>query len=461
MEQNGSDTGLDVEILLISKILETGEIKPVIDSGLKVDQFISEDVGAWFQWIFDYYRDPAHPQAIPTLEVFKLNFPKALFPDVNARLSLLEAIELVKKKQLQGEMRTIGERLFTAADSEDFQELKLEAEEAQKGLSQLLCRSKKEDINFFSSTTADITGIYESNKKSCGFTGVFWPWDIVNEKAGPMEDKSLGVLHGRPKQLKTWVGTAIAGNYYKLSFSGRVLIYSCEMPVVIMRQRLACYLSKVDYHRFRKGSLLPDEEERFYTTLYELEQSELNSCTNGHKKEMIITKPSDLSLLDLQSKIESYGPDLVVVDGVQYLADGKGAAKSDKNAQAELSRGLKETADSYNLPILAIHQSNRERDSGYLEDLAFSDQWGRDPDFILRVTRIQTTNIGQVLALMFGGSREFNLTGVLVHGKPAVNFDCIDEIATMKRYDELVSGEKEVKSRGKGGMVSPNAKVTI
>lgn len=187
------------------------------------------------------------------------------------------------------------------------------------------------------------------------------------------------------------------------------------------------------------------DELRFQEMINALKQSEVNSCTNGHKKEMIILYPDDeAGLTDLQAKIEAYHPDLVVVDAVQYLSNGKGEVKNDWKFQSVLSRSLKRMAVSYNLPIIAIHQANRAKEGeGDLDDLAFSDSWARDSDVLIKVKKIKTNDIGNMCAMVFSGAREFDFTGMYIHAKPAHNFNYIDTIESLESLLEFIKWNKK------------------
>lgn len=125
---------MDPEVALIKKVLTDGSIKEVIDSGIVLEHFVNPEAGMWFGWLISYYRDPTHPQAIPTEFIFKNQFPKAILPDIEDRTSVDELVALVKHKQFQMVVREVGEKLYKSSDEDTWEEQLVAVEDTHKKL---------------------------------------------------------------------------------------------------------------------------------------------------------------------------------------------------------------------------------------------------------------------------------------------------------------------------------------
>lgn len=435
---------IDPEVAFVHKILTTGDLKKAIDLGIRPDPFINTEAKTWFEWLLNYYRDLDHPGAVPELETFKYHFPKAGFSQRPPNAEIGELVQMMRLKQLKSHLGRLGNTLTECGRQMDVAQMLSGAQGAHRELMELLYGLRGQRPCWLSSDVEAIFEEYEFRKQGI-LQGALWPWQVINQKTGGIENGDMITFYGRPKQLKSWLAMVVVVNYYLFSYTGRVLIYSCEMKKELFRRRAAAVIASIHYGRYRAGQLEKEEEERFYSALRGLHQSELNSCTNGHKKELIIVRPgAEMGVQDLQSKIETMNPDLVLVDGAQHMAAGLGGEKVEHKAQTNLSWSLKHrVADQYNIPLIAVHQANRKSGEEDLDDIAFSDSWARDSDALIKVQKIRTDENGQICALFFSGAREYDMTGIMVHAKPAYNFGYIEEIESPESFREFLKNNKE------------------
>jgi replicative DNA helicase len=203
----------------------------------------------------------------------------------------------------------------------------------------------------------------------------------------------------------------------------------------------------VDYEKFTQGKLSKEEEEVAIEYLQELEAVESADIVNGRKKEFIIASPDqDMTVLEIASKIETHRPDMVIIDGIYLLADARTKKSGvDWKILSNVSRDLKQTAQRFRVPIIGVHQANRNKDadSDELEDVAFADNFARDADILIKCIKIENLNHGTMIALLFSGAREFKIAGFYIHGKPASNFT---HIGAFESKEELLSFIRKSKS---------------
>jgi hypothetical protein len=427
---------MDPEILLIKKILQTGDLKTPIRQGIIPEYFVDKEAATWYKWIIDWAKD--HQGTVPKEETLKYHFRQARFPDNGADISMDEIIGMVKVKQTKAICVRVADKLYSIGQNScDLRDLMNLCDDCNKDLANI---GRMGGTNFtrISEEFNFILEDYDNRKDGKAF-GIPWPWPLVNEKTNGIENETLTIIYGRPKNMKTWVALYIGIAYYKISLGGRIIFYSCEMPREQIARRATAMIAGVDYSKFLKGSLSPEQEEILKYILTNPKQgSEV-----GFKKDFILIEPKEPSIMDLRANIDRFGPDLVIIDAVQYMATGGTEDKVDFKKQTRLSQELKECAKIYKLPIIATHQANRGKEKEGMENLALSDSWGRDPDVIIEVQRIKDERLGTILALLFRGAREFDLTGIFTHAKPAHNFELIEEIPSLASYEEYIKANKK------------------
>lgn len=86
-------------------------------------------------------------------------------------------------------------------------------------------------------------------------------------------------------------------------------------------------------------------------------------------------------------KIEEHEPELVLIDGAYLLQDEDGGKRMWEKSM-HISRGIKQIAQDYEVPVIITIQLNRQGDSRKngdpsLSDVAYSDAYAQDVDFLL------------------------------------------------------------------------------
>jgi len=431
---------MNPEIQLIAKVLETGELKTVVESGLRAEDLLDEECRGHLQWLEEYYTDPQHPRAVPTRDMFLEHRPDTILPETD-RTSVKELIEVCKKRSAKKLCQQMGEDLILMSEEDPASALSFVAAAAIKEIGRLV-DTKTISVSDY---VEEIFSEYQKSKEGV-FNGVRWPWARLNERTKGIENGNFVLIYGRAKQMKTWIALYIAAEHYRKYFDSRVLVYSLEMPVKQMAQRLAAILARVPYSDSLLGQLSFEEEARFYEVLRDLKVEEESTCTNGKRKGLFVVTPSSdsASVLDLRNKIDLFDPDLVIVDGVYNMAASLQAKRFDWREVAKVSRDIKMTALDYNLPIIGVSQANRDEDAGSdMRDMGFTDNLSRDPDVIMKVHKQVTDNMGTVLVIAFKGVREFDVAGILIYGNPATKFDFIQEFDNLEQMKEFMKKSKQ------------------
>ena len=447
---------INPELMLIAKIIDTGDMKKALDKGVDAGQFIDETCAEHFAFLVDYYFSPEHPRTVPTRELFKEHYPRDFLPDVDERTTLEELIAAARNKQHLLVCKQISdELLFTAEAGNPMGAL----ERARMEVAAAIGRSRVTLDVILSGYTDTIMQNYRGAKGG-QMRGIPWAWDRLNQMTQGMEGGNFILIYGRPKQMKSWVANYMGATFYQNNNrGGRVLLVSMEMSPEIVARRTAGLLTQVDYEKFQQGRLNREEEEAMTEYLEALEKVELADAFEGRKKDFIICYPDDdMNVPSIESKIETHDPDLVIVDGIYRLSDARSKKTGfDWKILANVSRDLKQLAERKRIPIIGVHQANRAKDSDAdeLEDVAFADNFARDADVLIKCIKIEHPNHGTMVALLFSGAREFKISGFYIHGKPAFNFGHIGDFTSKEELLAFIKKSKESQTKAAG--LSSNA----
>lgn len=133
-----------------------------------------------------------------------------------------------------------------------------------------------------------------------------------------------------------------------------VLMFSMEMGNLQVCQRIVSIESGVEISATRTGKL-----DSLQTSLV------TDAISNLYNLPLYIDDTSDLSIIDIQSKIKQLSNDkeikLLVIDYLQLLKGAKTNVNMNRQQEvANISRSLKSLARQYNIPVIAIAQLSRK-----------------------------------------------------------------------------------------------------
>ncbi len=167
---------------------------------------------------------------------------------------------------------------------------------------------------------------------------------------GGFQAGDLIILAARPSVGKTALGLSLIESA-ALKFGARVALFSLEMGVDQIAQRLVSSQTGIDAQRLRVGPIYEEDLDRVNFAVESL-----------GKTEVFVDESPALSPLEMRTKlrrlISERGLDLVMVDYLQLMTSGKG---QDNRVQeiSYISRMLKELARELKVPVVALSQLSR------------------------------------------------------------------------------------------------------
>lgn len=403
------------EMQLISRIIRDDKVAEVIERGLTEHDFLTDEARAMFVHMKSYTMTHGTGGARAGINAVGQMYPNFVFCD-DLSMTLDAYLREVRKTRLEVDAKAAAQRIINGADNDPI----AAATDGMQLLKQLvsLGYGKQDDIDY-SSALGRIIHRMELREAGIDMSKIHWPWAEVDEATGGIEPGDYIVYYGRPKSMKSWVLAHHAS--YTISQSKRPLIYTKEMHPDNIFMRMAACQARLPYQEFRMGRLNLEEKNRLYSlkrVLDELHRTENFICLSGKDA------PGGQDSVEwLHAKIERYQPDAVFIDGLYLMSDGgTGKGQRDNIRVQNISRAVRQMVLETNIPVVATVQANRQaakHNNAELDEIAFSDSIGQDVTVAIRVINEKNT---PTIALVFGGSREFELHGVRIHGVPATNF---------------------------------------
>jgi hypothetical protein len=191
------------------------------------------------------------------------------------------------------------------------------------------------------------------------------------------------VLYARLKSYKTFTLLLLG---YKLFLEGeRVYIYSLELGVVEILQRLDSLLGKINPSWFRKG-MYNQADAEVRNTLQMLNQL----AKAASKKGYIRVKDSHATISSVVADIE-FAPDdekptVILIDAFEHMSASVNDTSAKSLSLGDVAYSLKQIAKNYELLVLATTQANRQAGGGGGADprtVAGSDNIARAVDLLL------------------------------------------------------------------------------
>ena len=172
----------------------------------------------------------------------------------------------------------------------------------------------------------------------------------LDETTQGIQKKDLWVVHGRTGLGKTWFVSYLASHMRDHGYN--ILFINREMEPKYLMGRIWSLSAQFSYARWRAGKLKPEEMIRYA----QLEQK-LKKCSG------IVNAVPPIKHLPI-SKIKQIvlecdpQPNIVIVDYVNRISPENGSYEVYSSSR-NIAEGLKELAYNYEIPVIAVAQTNR------------------------------------------------------------------------------------------------------
>ncbi|KKN98612.1 hypothetical protein LCGC14_0147240 [marine sediment metagenome] len=368
------------ELLLISKIIYSGQLKEVIRRGITPADLTNPNCSEALEKILTNYIDFG---TVLSKEMFFEKMGPVELPRPT-RDSLEAILDQVQSALLENDINNLQVSIAEVVEAEPFSAL----DRLQAGSTTLSGRYSDPDDMVIGDGMSEVQEEYYMVKEQKGLTGIPWRFDILNTELGGIHEEDFIVFYARPKNAKTWMLLAEAVHKFERGY--KTLIETKEMSKKALMRRCAAIIAKLDYRRFRQGKLTTLEEQRFNQVVKDISKNKrliISAQKSGGRR-----RQSGGGVTALRAKIEEVSPDIVFLDGIYLMRDDRSTSKtSDWRAMYNITQDLKELAQSTKIPIIGTTQQNRSavkaknKGGSDVDDIAYADSFGQDADLIIRL----------------------------------------------------------------------------
>lgn len=450
-----------VEQQLLSKIIRSGNLSSALEWGISSDDFLTSEGRMIFNTVQTYNSLPNHKNAVIGPNLLQAKFPQLQLCD-DPGVTIEALCSEVRKRRLTVVAKDTADKILEHAELDPIAAIN----EAQLRLGQLqaLGLNQNTDVSFLSAIDEILTD-YEAQELGLQMAKVSWPWEIMNEMTGGLQDDDYIVFYGRPKSMKSWVVAAMIAHCLQMCIP--ILVYTKEMTPKNIIKRVAAIVVGVAYQELRRATLLAHEKVAFYELReYVRELSVMKNFTVLSGQD--VTEGGD-TIAWLKAKVDKYKPGVVFVDGLYLMSDGSKRATADWTRVTAISRAARQMQLSTRIPLVCTVQANRraaQHSNAEFDEIAYADAIGQDATIAMRVIaeKAQPT-----IACVLAGSREFKLHGFRIGGVPCTDFSYKEvltekDIEKAKKDDhsekEIPSSEQHAKERKKKQVVrTPNTEM--
>lgn len=408
----------DVEVGLISSLLQTKDILTVKDSRIK-SEFFTGDSRSAFEYIYEQVLENG---AVPSVRAFRQQFPKYKLEYVEVDGKRVVGTEETLKFWCS-EVRRKVKHNYLAEQFEKVVDL-IQGYETDEAYSLM-----KKSIAFVESEVTETTDVditkdvedrkshYLEKKKNKGMLGLPTGFSKLDYITKGLKEATLTTVIANTGVGKTWL-QIIMGAFLQLQ-GYRVLQCVTEMSEDIMRDRYEamlfsmCYGIEFNYNHFKSGTLSLKTEQKFLEFLGD---------DLPHFEPLYITTAT--GVMGLSADIDKYKPDVVFIDSAYLMEDDQGA-KDDWLRVAHITRDLKKLAKRAKKPIIINTQADKntsKKTGPELGSIMYTQAIGQDSDDVWALYRDEVMIKDHEMALKVLKQRE-GVTGKLLLNW---NFDTMD-----------------------------------
>ncbi|MCY9734661.1 replicative DNA helicase [Paenibacillus alvei] len=191
---------------------------------------------------------------------------------------------------------------------------------------------------------------YENRNEDRGITGLPSGFDDLDRMTAGFQKSDLIIVAARPSVGKTAFALNIAQNV-GVRTKETVAVFSLEMSLRQLVQRVLCSESRVDASRMRTGYFEDGDWEKMTNGIAQLAEANV-----------FLDDTPGLNVYEIRAKCrrlkKEHGLGMIIIDYLQLIA-GRGRGDNRQQEVSEISRMLKQLARELDVPVIALSQLSR------------------------------------------------------------------------------------------------------
>lgn len=330
---------MDAENLLLSKVVKTGDLRPVLDAKLTPEFFADEEHREVFQWVLAYW---GRYGKVPGAKALKAQHPDyTLTNGAEPYEFYLDEVKRRRQYELTFEM------LVEASG-------RLEDDDVAGSLTVLQAQLLKihtevtelRDTNLIETWEHRLERYEEWRKYGNRLRGIPSGFPSLDRILRGFQEQQLITFVGTPKVGKSTMLMRMAMEAHIAGYEP--LFIGFEMGNEEQEARHDSMRAGISYPRLLDGTLPQDQRERL--------AHELKRIKEMHPF-VLSADPEGTTVGGVAAKIEQYRPHICFIDGVYMMDDENGEPKGSPQALTNITRSLKRLAQRVNTPLVISTQA--------------------------------------------------------------------------------------------------------
>lgn len=339
---------------IVSEAIRSGSVKAYLDAGITADWMGAEtasrdlfsgvDRTAWLE-ILDHHKKHG---TVMSEDMFRDSYPEVTYA-FSGGYKPSELLEKARDEVLSSqvsEMTEILEGLHEAGSySSVLSLIQGYADRIQGGI---------KDTREFAVRVVDFN--LQKKLHTRQPKGIPFGIPLIDDAFWGFQPSQLITLMGRQKAMKS---TLMLNSAFKAWEDGKkVLFYSVELDITVLREILYSLGAGVSRGRFRRGDTKQEEKDK-------LEEFHKHFKLEGGDDFWVSNRKANVTMADLETEVGRYHPDVVYVDGFYFMKDsitGKSTG-SDAAANENVAAALKALAMERGIVVVASTQAQEKQQS--------------------------------------------------------------------------------------------------
>lgn len=372
---------MDIQQLVICKILETRDLSPVVEAGVTDVFFPDTEARKLYRTIRDHSTQYG---SVPTIKQIKRDFPN--YPLIQVEDEYPYLIDELRDMRTRAVLEDALQRGVEGWDDRETQHVIDVLTQALTQIGQEVSATRDVDLAQTGPGRLEQYDAYSEQGELRGVPSGFKPLD---EALLGFQPGNLITFIGPPKSGKSTLMLLAAKNAWLQGY--KVVYLGFEMTNTEQAERWDSILAGVNHTRLRSGTLTDEEWVKLESHLNNLDgQPPFIVSTDSH---------SALTLSGARAKADKFKPDALYVDGAYMMEDESGEAKGTPRALTNLTRGFKMLADHLGIPILLATQalSYKIGKGGLTSDtIGYSSSFAQDSTAIIGIMPTDDPGVAKV-----------------------------------------------------------------
>ena len=392
-----------IERRLLSKLLDPKEIATVWEYGLRPEVFEDPPSRFAYEFIVDYWLT-SQMQTAPTKLVIETEVPGLTLHDHVEEEGWWLAKALMERFTRNSLQETVVHVAKMSDPAEAMSYMQTKSYEAIEAVAPRYLRSDMSDFESRRQRYLRREGGSES--------GLTLGVPEIDEWTGGVRPGELAVVGAFSKVGKTMMLLNAAAHAWRQGRSP--IVFTLEMPVDEIEDRLDALLSGVSYDRLSRHRLTDKERAKLYDTQVEMAES-------GRPLRIESPDEGDRTVSSLCARARYAQCDYVLVDQLSFVEESV-LVRSEKHRLGSILKSLKNeigNASRGKLGCFLAHQLNRESlerlEGPMISDFADAAEVERTADLLLALSRNQQERVNRVMKFSILGGRRCDSGQWMLH----------------------------------------------